>query len=120
MSFEHTEIGRERRDRKHPLKVVVSQAERTAIQAQAHNLGLSVSAYLRSVGLRYKPRPLADVAAIRDLLKIQADQGRLGGLLKLWLVEKPGQGASTFEVRRVLRQIEDLQIKLKGIVKRLG
>jgi hypothetical protein len=120
LSFENAEIGRERRDRKHPLKVVVSQTERASIRAKAENLGLSVSAYLRSVGLRYKPRPLADVEAIRNLLKVQADQGRLGGLLKLWLVEKPGQGASTFEVRRVLRQIEDLQIKLKTIVKRLG
>jgi hypothetical protein len=110
----------ERRDRKRPLKVVVSASERVAICNQAQAVGLSVSAYLRAVGLGHKPKSIVDLESVRDLVRASADQGRLGGLLKLWLVEKPGQGASTFEVRRVLRQIEDMQLKLKAIVKRLG
>lgn len=108
------------RDRKHPLKVVVSSCERATITLQAQKAGLSISAYLRGVGLGVQLKPLMDIQAIQDLVRVEADQGRLGGLLKLWLVEKPGQGTSTFEVRRVLRQIEDLQIQLKTLVRRLG
>lgn len=110
----------EKRDRKTPLKVVVSCAERTKIISQAKSVDLSVSAYLRSVGLGFQPKPLIDLQAVQDLVRVEADQGRLGGLLKLWLVEKPGQGTSTFEVRRLLRQIEELQHQLREIVRRLG
>ena len=109
-----------KRDRKNPLKVVVSSAERATILSQAKNADLSVSAYLRGVGLGFRPKPLVDLQAVQDMVRIEADQGRLGGLLKLWLVEKPGQGASTFEVRRLLRQIEEVQRQLREIVRRLG
>ena len=120
MQLEDAENAPQTRDRKRPLKVVVSDAERITIRNQAQSVGLSVSAYLRAVGLGHKPKSIVDLEAVRDLVRVSADQGRLGGLLKLWLVEKPGQGASTFEVRRVLRQIEDVQLKLKVLVKRLG
>jgi len=124
MSEFSTAIGEgkslKRRDRKHPLKVVVSPTERATIAIQAQNAGLSISAYLRGVGLGFQLKPLVDIHAVQDLIRVEADQGRLGGLLKLWLVEKPGQGTSTFEVRRVLRQIEDLQMQLKALVRRLG
>jgi hypothetical protein len=117
------EIGRileGRRERHRPLRVFVSLSERAQIQAQADACRLSISAYLRTLGTGFTPRSMLDIQAIRELLKVLADQGRLGGLLKLWLVEKPGQGTSTFEVRRVLRQIEDLQTQLKALVRRLG
>ena len=110
----------ERRDRNRPLRVVVSDVERAKIVTRAKKAGLSISAYLRGVGMGFQPMSMIDVMAVRDLVRVQADQGRLGGLLKLWLVEKPGQGASTFEVRRVLRQIEELQHQLREIVRRLG
>lgn len=110
----------ERRERHRPLRVFVSLSERVQIQARADACQLSISAYLRGLGTVFTPKSMMDIQAIRELLKVQADQGRLGGLLKLWLSEKPGQGTSTFEVRRVLRQIEDLQIQLKTLVRRLG
>lgn len=109
----------ERRDRSRPLKVLVSDTERAAISARAKAANLSISSYLRTLGLAWQPKSQLDQQAIRDLVKVIADQGRLGGLLKLWLSEKPGEGASTFEVRRVLRQIEDLQLKLRDHVRRL-
>ena len=107
------------RARPGPLKVVVSSSERAAIVERASACELSVSAYLRTLGLGFEPKSMLDNQAISHLLKALADLGRLGGLLKLWLSERPGQGASTVDVRRLLRQIEAHQVQLKAIIERL-
>lgn len=104
------------RDRKRPLKVVVSDQERALIENKAQECRLSVSAYLRNVGTGYQPGSRFDREALRELVKLHADQGRLGGLLKLWLAEKKGEGTNASEVRSVLRQIESLQMELARLV----
>ena len=53
------------------------------------------------------------------LQRINGDQGRLGGLLKLWLADRPGIGASELEVRRLLDQIGELQGRLAEIAGRI-
>jgi hypothetical protein len=108
------------RDRERPLKVVVSAAERAEIVARAHAAQLTISAYLRTLGIGYQPKSKLDQQALLSLVRVAGDQGRLGGLLKLWLSDKPGEGASTFEVRRVLRQIEDAQTELRQMVRQLS
>jgi hypothetical protein len=105
-----------RRERRRTLRVVVSDAEQAEIARRAAETSLSVSAYLRALGLGYAPKSTLDQRAIGELVKVHANQGRLGGLLKLWLVEKPGQGAPAFDVRRLLSRIEALQEQLKAIV----
>ena len=104
------------RGRGRTLRVVVSDAEQAQIARRAAEASLSVSAYLRALGLGYAPKSTLDQRAIGELVRVHANQGRLGGLLKLWLVEKPGQGAPAFDVRRLLRRIEELQAQLKVIV----
>jgi hypothetical protein len=101
------------------LKVVVSHAERAAIEERAGASGLSVSAYLRSLGIGHTPKSLIDLKTVATLVGINADQGRLGGLLKLWLSQRPGEGAPTADVRRLLQQIEDTQAQLRALVQRL-
>ncbi len=113
------QFDREAKDRHRPLKAFVSPAERLAIEAKASEAGLSVSAYLRAAALGLKIESTRDHEAILALIKLNADQGRLGGLLKLWLSSRPGEGASSFEVRRLLQQIEALQSKLCAIIDRL-
>ena len=93
--------------------------ERAAITTRARAVDLSVSAYLRRLGTGFAPNSTLDQQAIGALLKLNADQGRLGGLLKLWLSEKPDQGMPTYDVRRLLREIEGVQADLKAIVRRL-
>ena len=105
-----------RSERRRTLRVVVSDAEHAEIVQLATAASLSVSAYLRTLGLGYTPKSTLDQRAIGELVKVHANQGRLGGLLKLWLVEKPGQGVPVFEVRGLLGQIEELQAELKAIV----
>ena len=50
---------------------------------------------------------------------MNGDQGRLGGLLKLWLVDRPGAGAPEIEVRRLLDRIGELQGRLAEIAGRV-
>lgn len=47
--------------------------------------GLSLSAYLREVGLGTPPRSVVDYEQVAVLAQIHADLDRLGGLLKMWL-----------------------------------
>jgi hypothetical protein len=101
------------------LKTFVTSEERIVIERKAKEAGLSVSAYLRAAALRQKIEPASNQQAVLDLLKAMADLGRLGGLLKLWLSSKPGEAATTVEVRRALRDIETTQIKLLVLIDRI-
>src|SRR5688500_16041174 len=73
-----------RRERRRTLRVVVSGAEQAEIARRAAEASLSVSAYLRALGLGYAPKSTLDQRTIGELVKVHANQGRLGGLLKLW------------------------------------
>jgi mobilization protein NikA len=101
------------------LRVVVSDTEAGHIAAYAQGTGLSVSHYLRNLGLGDPPQSQLDRQLVLELIKINGDQGRLGGLLKLWLSTRPGEGASAFDVRSVLREIEATQALLKTAARRL-
>ena len=111
--------GEQSRDRNRPLKVLVSGRERAEIETRAAATGLSVSAYLRNLGLGFQPHSTLDHEAILALLKVNADQGRLGGLFKLWLSEQSTASAETLEIRKLLIDIEDCQRKLKAAIGRL-
>jgi hypothetical protein len=104
------------RDRERPLKTFVSPDERLTIETNAQAAGLTVSSYLRSAALNRPIRSTADQQAFLGLLKVNADQGRLGGLLKLWLSTRPGQGARVSDVRRLLHDIEDAQRRMKTAI----
>ena len=54
--------------------------------------------------------------AILALLKVNADQGRLGGLFKLWLSGQSAPAAEIQEIRKLLAAIEECQLKLKGLI----
>ncbi|NNM59269.1 MAG: hypothetical protein HKM04_05590 [Legionellales bacterium] len=107
------------KDRKRPFKVYVSPRDREMIKQLAKEARLSVSDYLRLLGLGHAPKNTFDQAAILQLVKLHSDQGRLGGLLKLWLTSKPNEGASKSEVRQLLRQVEQCQKDLQSLVKQL-
>jgi hypothetical protein len=104
------------RDRKRPIKVYVSANEREKINAVAKQTRKNPSDLMRGLALGFEPRSIFDRDAIQELIKLHGDQGRLGGLLKLWLSEKKGEGAAATQVRNVLQQIESLQIELGKIV----
>ena len=111
--------GKGPRDRINHLQVVVDAEERAEIKRRAAAAGLSVSAYLRAAALGCRLSPVLDHKAVGELVRVAGDQGRLGGLLKLWLVEQPGRGAPEIEVRRLLERLGDLQGTLADIVSRV-
>ena len=110
----------ENRDRNRPLKVLVSKRERAEIETRAAATGLSVSACLRNLGLGFQPHSTLDQAAILALIKVNADQGRLGGLFKLWLSGQSAPSVDTAEIRKLLVAIEECQLKLKALIGQLS
>lgn len=122
MPKKHAKQPKPRRVRAKDLRVPVFPEEAEAIEATAKAVGLSVAAYLRQVGLGYQPRGLVDRDQVEKLLKINADQGRLGGLLKLWLSQDKrldgfDRGQISQAVREALRRIESTQEEIKKVVK---
>jgi hypothetical protein len=109
-------MARGTRPRCKRVEVWLTEEELATISTKAESMRLSRSDYLRSLGMGYQPKSKFDRDAIRDLMDLRADQGRLGGLLKLWLSERSGEGSPISSVRSVLQQIETLQHKLAKLV----
>jgi uncharacterized protein (DUF1778 family) len=107
-----------------PIVVRVTPDEKRGIDEMARTTGNSTSAYLRKVGLGYEVKSVLDFERVAELARINADLGRLGGLLKLWLSnDKRLHGFDLLEQRRLvlatLDAIEKNQAKLSAIMKTL-
>jgi hypothetical protein len=97
--------------------VWVTAAEKAAIAEKAAAHSMSASAYLRALGLALPIQSTIDHRAVLDLLKINGDLGRLGGLIKMWLSSnqsfESGSGqAMERKLDGTLNQIRSLQKKL--------
>jgi hypothetical protein len=88
------------RDRLLPMMVYVNDEERERIRGSARLARLSVSAYLRAVGVGYRPSVVQDVAAIDRLAGINKAIGRIAQIL-----------AGRVEAD-VIRDIEAVQMQL--------
>jgi hypothetical protein len=89
------------------------------IESRASEAGLTVSAYLRAAAMQQRIRAAADLDAVADLVRVNGDLGRVAGLLKLWLAEKPDVGATRFEVERIMGDFRALQRELTAIMGRV-
>lgn len=106
------------------LRVTATEEEQSAIKAQAKAAGLSVSAYLRNVGMGYPIRSILDHERVKELVRVNADLGRLGGLLKLWLSNDDRLSVKNFPhvdrtIVAALNKIEANQEVLRDIMKRV-
>ncbi|EMX0702575.1 TPA: CopG family transcriptional regulator [Klebsiella pneumoniae] len=101
------------RRRGKPIEVWVTDEEKAAITELADQTGLSRSAYLRAVGLNRPVGARADLEAVRELVRLNGDLGRVAGLLKLWLAEKRGQGAKPKDVERMMIDFRELQAGIR-------
>ena len=99
--------------------------EKAALDAHAAQVGMSVSSFLRTLGLGHEPRSTIDVQAVRELARINADQGRLGGLLKLYLTNDEKLRAAhdpetlVGMIESLLQRLSACQTQLLGVAKRL-
>lgn len=110
------EVDRPRREVS-PIKVFVTDDEKAELSRRAASCGLSNAAFMRAAGLNHPVKARADLEAIRELVKLNADLGRVAGLLKLWLAERRGEGAKPIEVERLMIEFRELQ---QGIRERMG
>jgi hypothetical protein len=104
--------------RKQHLRVPVSKKEKAAIEANAKQAGISVAKYLREVGMGYEIKGIMDYQAVRELIRVNADLGRLGGLLKMWLSDDKRVAEFTpFTIEVLLKKIEETREEMQNIVK---
>jgi hypothetical protein len=104
--------GRAGRPHGQRIEVWLTPDEKRALADRAAQAGLSASAFLRTAGLNQPIRAKADVDAAAQLVKVAADLGRFGGLLKLWLSERRDQGAPAVRVSHVLDETRSLQQRM--------
>lgn len=114
--------GAPRRRARH-LRVPVFDEEGEVIEAQARAVGMSVAAYLRAVGQGYQPRAVVERDRIHDMLRVNGDLGRLGGLLKLWLSDDSklrgfDQGQVRQAILGALRRVDQTQDDLRAVIAR--
>ena len=107
------------KDRQKPFKVYVSSSDRDEIIERARQAGMSISEYLRITGLNGQIRSVYDLDAIMQLSRVNGDLGRMGGLLRLWLTERPGEGSSIAELRHLYDEIKSLQQQMLNLMARL-
>ncbi len=81
-------MQKEKRKRKNMMCVYVTDEEYQEIINSSEQAGLSVSTFARNVCLGYKVGSKADILARKELREVNADLGRLGGLLKLAITEE--------------------------------
>lgn len=107
-----------------PIKVCCTPVERQTLIEKAEHCGLSVSNFMRTVGLGIGVVSVVDHRKVDELVRINGDLGRLGGLLKLWLAnEAHFQHISTHGFKDlILATISDIkanQTSLKAIIKQV-
>lgn len=103
-----------------PIKVYCFPDERQTIEQQARSTGLSKSSYLLRVGMGYPIRSIVDHHQVEELVKINGDLGRLGGLLKLWLSNgKPAPGIDARTIRETLKKIDRTQDQMIALMQKV-
>ena len=115
MENDEKEHGRRRRQH---LRVPVFPEEKDEIEANAKRAGLSVARYLREVGMGYQIKGVMDYHHVRELVRVNGDLGRLGGLLKLWLTDDVRVArVGTATILALLARIEATQDEMSRIMK---
>lgn len=108
----------ERRADLNPIKVYCTRLQREAIAVNAKLAGMSLSTYLLRMGIQHVP--VIDSSCREDiekLLKINADLGRLGGLIKLWLTnDKKTRMVGEAQLKEVLHDIAATQNKMADAI----
>ncbi len=96
------------------IKAYVTPQEFTLIMESSERAGLSMSEFARRVCLGFRVESREDRQARRELLKVNADLGRLGGLLKQALASGHKE-----QIYGLLHKIDQLQANLKAKIRAL-
>ena len=102
-------------------QVRMTPVEFDEIESKAVAFGVSVPQYLRDCGMDRPLRSRVDYLAMQELAKANADQGRLGGILKKWLTGdwKDATGYNQ-DIKRLLADIEKTQKAIRAAVRKVA
>ena len=99
------------------LRVPVFPDEKSMIEENAKRTGHTVASFLREVGQGYKVNGIVDYQQVRELVRVNGDLGRLGGLLKLWLTDDPRTVKfGEAHIRVLLDKIDEAQAEMRRIM----
>ncbi len=103
---------------RHVIKTYLNDEEKARIDQLAHQIRLSRSELLKRLLMNTKLPSASDFAAwqgIRDLVKVNADQARLGNLFKLAL-DEPLSADLLKKFDDLVRDIDTTQADLKSAI----
>ncbi|WMW66326.1 plasmid mobilization protein [Nitratidesulfovibrio liaohensis] len=95
--------------KKTAMKIYVDPNEYVEIIQSAERTQLSVSTYVRRLCLGMPTPTFEKQKAVRELLGVNADLGRLGGLLKMWLMD---EDRNQREAERLLHELQQIKALL--------
>jgi len=107
-----------------PIKVYCLPHERELILRNAKASGHSASRYLLLVGQGYEVTSILDYQYVEELARVNADQARLGNLLKLALTHYDhlpayGQMQSSRTLQALVEEIRESQQTLRSTMSAL-
>ncbi|MDR1613554.1 MAG: hypothetical protein LBT97_12350 [Planctomycetota bacterium] len=112
--------------RNYVLKVKVTQYEKARIAGNAKACGMTMSSFARALLNGNNPVPLNDLKDMKEVFRLHADLGRLGGLLKMFLtnderLDDMGRDMATVTIDNILLDIRITQDVLKKkVMKSIG
>lgn len=95
------------------LRAYLTTEDYQAVKERAGQARLSISAYVQSICRGHEVKSAIDQEAVLDLLRLKADLGRLGGLLKLGLT------GTSLDRHRANRLLADLEATRKRIAEKV-
>ncbi len=108
-------MKKDKRKRTNVMNVYLSDEEYKIITDSSNRAGLSISTFARNVCLGLRVESKENNQIVLDLIKINADLGRLGGLLKLAIAET----GDIANFRPLLRDFERLKDDLRWKIRQL-
>ncbi len=99
------------------LRSYVTEKEYEQIVDLSEKVSLSVSELTRRLLLGHEVQSKEDRHVFLDLLKVNADLGRIGGLLKFWLSDSKKSAGHSDDVRGILRQVEENQKAMQELIR---
>ncbi len=112
-------MGSDKRKRDQSIQIRVTAEEKRFIEQRANACAGGTSAhYLRSLGLGTELKTKSDGETVKTLLKIGADFGRVGGLVKLFVAQREHR-YSVHDFQTMDRFIKELDMTRTDIAEAL-
>ncbi len=107
--------------RKHRVWMRINDVEKATITKKAERAGISVSKFVREAALNIKIQSMADTKAVEEMVKINADLGRLGRLFKLAINDKAANRMFKKEdLENLLKNIESQIQTMRNVMKKVN